>query len=166
MRKRCMAGLFILLLTLSSCAIFTAQKTQPPEGAYRVYFAVTGERASVDAVDYEYRILPEGAPPIRTLAEAILAGPGTADLVSPLPGGVSVRSAHLGIDGQLHLDLSERYGGLSGIDLTIANACFALTFCQIPGVVNLYITVEGEPIPYQNLQTLRPEDLVLPTPNL
>ncbi|MEG1879128.1 MAG: GerMN domain-containing protein [Pseudoflavonifractor sp.] len=162
MKKCLLAAVLLLGLTLSSCALFTVQKTKPPEGAYKVYFPVTGERAGTDAVDFEYRLPVGAAPTVTELVSALLAGPGTADFVSPLPPHVTLRAAQLGADGQLHLDLSEQYGGLSGIDLTLANACFALTLCQLPPVNNVYITVEGEPIPYQSLQTLRTEDLILP----
>lgn len=66
-------------------------------------------------------------------------------------------------DGCLHLDLSEQYGGLTGIDLTIADACLTLTFCQVEGVEAVYVTVEGSEIPYRPIQRLTLEDVLLST---
>ena len=50
---------------------------------------------------------------------------------------------------------------LSGIDLTIADACLTLTFCQVEGVEAVYVTVEGSEIPYRPIQRLTLEDVLL-----
>ena len=64
-------------------------------------------------------------------------------------------------EGRLHLDLSEQYGGLSGVDLTVADACLTLTLCQVEGVESVYVTVEGREIPYRRVQQLGPDGLLL-----
>lgn len=66
-------------------------------------------------------------------------------------------------EGRLHLDLSEQYGGLSGVDLTVADACLTLTLCQVEGVESVYVTVEGREIPYRRVQQLGPDDCCSPT---
>ena len=76
---------------------------------------------------------------------ALLSGPQSAELRSPFPSGVRLRSWRLE-EGVLRLDLSEAYGGLSGVDLTIADYCIVLTLCQVEGVEAVDITVEGEPV--------------------
>ena len=48
------------------------------------------------------------------------------------------------------------------MDLTVANACLALTLCQLEGVESVSITVEGVSIPYQTLRALGENDLLLP----
>ena len=55
MNKRLMAILCALALPLSGCGV-SGGETLPPEGAYKVYYAVTGKQATVRSVDYEYRI--------------------------------------------------------------------------------------------------------------
>ena len=44
----------------------------------------------------------------------------------------------------------------------MANACLTLTLCQLEGVEEVYVTVEGEPLPYQTLRTMGADDVLLP----
>lgn len=159
-KKRALALLCALLLLLTSCALL-GREEGPPEGAYQVYFAVAGEQSAARAVDYEYRQVEEGGDSVKTLAEAILSGPASPALRSPVPAGVRLISYTLDGSGRLKLNLSEQYGGLSGMELTVANACLTLTLCQLPGVEEVAVTVEGEAIPYQALRVLRAGDIIL-----
>ena len=95
------------------------------------------------------------------LAELVLSQPETTGLASPAPSGTRLLSCQQE-EGQLRLDLSEQYGGLSGVELTVANACLTLTLCQLEGVEEVYVTVEGEPLPYQTLRTMGADDVLLP----
>ena len=131
-------------LLLSACTLADSGEETQPQGAYRVYYAVTGEQATVQVVDWEYRV-PSGEDTASALAELVLSQPETAGLASPAPSGTRLLSCQQE-DGQLRLDLSEQYGGLSGVDLTVANSCLTLTLCQLEGVEEVYITVEGEAI--------------------
>lgn len=47
------------------------------------------------------------------------------------------------------------------MNLTLADCCIALTFCQLEGVEAVYVTVEGHEIPYRQSQLLRGEDVLL-----
>lgn len=158
MKKRLLCVLCALLLLPAACA--QVEQT-PPEGAYQIYFAVAGERGGSTSVDFEYQTLTEGEEPVKGLIKRLLAGPKVGGLASPLLPGVRLRSAELGEDGVLRLDLSEQYNGLPGVYLTVANACFVLTLTQVEGVEALYITVEGAPLPYQTVQPLRREHFLL-----
>lgn len=159
MKKRLLALLCAFALLLPGC---TPKEQAVPEGAYKVYFAVPGEEGAAQSVDFEYRVPAAGTDLAGALVDLILSGPQSPTLASPLPtSGVRARSVELGEDGKLHLDLSEQYNGLPGVYLTVANACFVLTLSQVEGVEEVYITVEGEPLPYQTLQPLRLEDLIL-----
>lgn len=159
MKKRLFALFCALALLLTAAC--TAKEEQVPEGAYKVYFAVSGEGAAATSVGSEYRTLDQGEEPVRGLIALLLGGPQTAGLASPFLPGVRLNSYELGEDGLLHLDLSEQYNGLPGVYLTVANACLVLTLSQVEGVESLYVTVEGEPLPYQTVQPLRAADLVL-----
>ena len=147
-------------LLLSACTLADSGEETQPQGAYRVYYAVTGEQSTVQAVDWEYRV-PSGEDTAAELAELVLSQPETTGLASPAPSGTRLLSCQQE-EGQLRLDLSEQYGGLSGVELTVANACLTLTLCQLEGVEEVYVTVEGEPLPYQTLRTMGADDVLLP----
>lgn len=157
MRKRAiiLACLACLLLPAGCVLRSAVEESQPPEGAYRVYFASGGPQGSGAAVDYEYRVPPGGEAPWRGLLTLLLSGPEGEGLRSPFPQGVTCL-AQLS-EGTVWVNFSEQYGELSGIDLTVANCCVALTLCQVAGVEGVYLTVEGEELPAQSL----PESRVL-----
>ena len=161
MRKRILSLLCALLL-LAGCAPAGEEGTE-----YEVYFAAPLPDSGADdpvqgpAVQWETRRLPQDADVLSGLVECLLSGPVSEDLRSPFPDGVYQRSAPTLTDGVCEVDLSERYGGLSGVDLTIADYCIALTLCQVEGVEAVSILVEGEPISYRDHQLLRESDAVL-----
>lgn len=155
MKTRLAALALALLLALGACA--STEGNDP--GGYEVYFATA--YLGGPAIQSERRALEEGEDPITGLLDALLSGPVSDQLASPFPDGVRFRSAALDAGGVLTVDLSERYGGLSGVDLTVADYCVALTLCQLPQVEAVSITVEGEVIPYRDRQLLRADDVVL-----
>ena len=151
----------LMLALCSGCAIGAAMGDDtPPEGAVRIYYAADAQRSSGPAVDYEYYVPPQGDDLVHSLLSAALSPPEEEGLVSPYPAGVSLRSTRLE-DGVLYLDMSEQYGELSGVDLTIANYCLVLTLSQAGEVDALHITVEGQELPYFSGRELRAEDAVL-----
>ena len=82
MNKRLMAILCALALPLSGCGV-SGGETLPPEGAYKVYYAVTGKQATVRSVDYEYRIPDADAETASALARMVMTAPETYGLSSP-----------------------------------------------------------------------------------
>ena len=162
--SRCLSALLgcsLVLALCGGCAIGAAMgEKEPPEGSYRIYYAMDTGISSGPAVGYEYYVPPEGSDLVRSLVSAALSAPEEEGLTSPYPAGVSLRSATLE-EGVLHLDLSEQYGALSGVNLTVANYCLVLTLCQAEGVEALGITVEGEELPYFSGKELRAEDAIL-----
>lgn len=158
--KRLLFLSVLLLLALCACA-----PAEEETGEYQVYFvsdpADQEVRAGGSALESEGRSLPEGADPAEGLMECLLSGPLSGALRSPIPEGVRQLSAPTIEDGVCRVDLSEGYGSLSGVELTLADYCIALTLCQLPGVDAVTIDVEGEPIPYRARQVLRPEDAAL-----
>lgn len=133
------------------------------QGGYLIYYSALDDRNAAMAVGSESLELPEGAQVIPALVNAAFRDPASQDLTSPYPDGVRVLSWELLEDGCLHLDLSEQYGSLTGIDLTVADACLTLTLCQAEGVASVYLTVEGDEIPYRPIQQLTREDVLLST---
>ena len=163
MRDRILSMLCALLLLLSGCA---APGGGEEEG-WLVYFAAplpvseTDDPVQGPAVLWETRRLPQGADVLSGLVECLLSGPVGEGLRSPFPDGVYQRSEPVLTDGVCQVDLSERYGGLSGVDLTVADYCIALTLLQVEGVEAVSILVEGAPISYRDHQLLRESDIIL-----
>ena len=165
MRTRILSVLLALLLPLSGCA--PAAGGEESGQTYAVYFSVPlpeDESAQVlggAAIQSEERRIPQSADPMEALVECLLSGPLSDQLRSPFPEGVYQLSPPVLTDGVCEVDLSERYGGLSGVELTLADYCITFTLCQLPGVEAVTIDVEGEPIPYRARQVLRVEDVAL-----
>lgn len=157
MKLRILSLACALALLLSGCAFQRAREES--EGGYAVYFA-TAASGGGPAVESERRELPAEADPAEALLAALFSGPLSETLRSPFPQGVHVLSVERD-KRALTVDLSERYGGLSGAELTVADYCIALTLCQLPGVDAVSVTVEGEPIPFRNRQLLRTGDALL-----
>lgn len=148
------AGLSLLLL--AGCA---DSGGQTPQTAYQVYY-LSGADGGGTAVAPQTCYVPAEQEPVPALLDLLLREPYENGQSSPFPQGAELRDWTLE-DGTLTLDFSEPYGGLSGIDLILANACLTLTLCQAEGVEAVRVTVEGETLPFQTADALRPEDLLL-----
>ena len=147
MRRRIAALGCLLALAAGGCA----PRPEEPEGGYCVYYSALSDRFAPLPLDCE-PFEGSGGDPIPALVDALLSPPETQGLTSPFPEGVRLLSWEVE-EGRLHLDLSEQYGGLSGVDLTVADACLTLTLCQVEGVESVYVTVEGREIPYRRVQS-------------
>lgn len=151
MKKRLFALLCALVLLLAACA------APESEGGWVLYFPVTscldGPALAPQPLD------SEETPGTEELIRRLLAGPDDDALYSPFPRGVSLRSWYQE-NGILHINLSEQYGGLSGMALTLADYSIALTLCQLPGIDGVSITVENDPIPFRYRQVLSPDDVL------
>ena len=161
MKKR----LFPLLLAASllcSCQgpAGPSSSLEPEEGSYLLYF-VSEENQNGAALGAQLCTPAEGADPVDALLEALLAGPTQRGLSSPFPAGVELRRALLDEEGVLHLDFSEQYDALSGIQLTLANYCLTLTLTQAEGVESLSITVEGAENAYLQSSSLTAGQVIL-----
>ena len=153
----------IRIAALAGLLLLAAGCSAPPEEAedgYQVYYSALEDRYAQQALASEPYGSAPPEEPIPDLVAALLDGPDSPDLTSPFPDGVRLLGWELE-DGVLHLDLSEQYGGLSGVNLTVADACLTLTLCQVEGVDAVYVTVEGREIPYRPVQALTPEELFL-----
>lgn len=161
--KRCLTLLLtaLLLLNVTACVKKDAEPTAQYECG--LWFAVNhgSDRRGSSAVVCEERAW-ETVPTARQLLQALLRGPHSDDLHAPFPAGVSVRSVEILEESQTVLvDFSQQYGKLSGFNLTIADYCVALTLCQLPGVENVRITVEGKALAERNRQRLHTGDVLL-----
>lgn len=157
MRNRPLVMALAALLALSAGC---SSPAEAPEGGYQLYYSALDDPYAAQSLACEPYGGDAPAEPVPALVDALLDGPTVAGLTSPFPEGVRLLDWSLE-DGVLHLDLSEQYGGLTGVDLTVADACLALTLCQVEGVASVYVTVEGREIPYRAVQLLTPDSVSL-----
>lgn len=152
--KRAAALTLALSLFLAGCAGDREGGEKKPGECLLWFTAAHGSPASA-ALGSEARTLSTGENPLPLLFQ----GPQSEELTSPFPAGTALRESRVE-EGTAYVDLSEAYGGLSGAELTLADACVVLTLCQLDGIERVYITVEGEPRPYRD-QVLAPKDFLL-----
>ena len=79
---------------------------------------------------------------------------------SPFPAGTSLQQLEVA-QGRARLDLSGQYARLSGIDLSLADACVTLTLTQLSGIYAVSITANGRELPYRQTQLLTAADALL-----
>ena len=151
MKRWTMSLLLGLLLLLGSCS------TAAEKGGYQLYFASGLEDGSA-ILSEPYQ--GEADPGPRELMEALLSGPTEEELNSPFPSGVSLRSWGLE-EGVLVLNLSEQYGGLTDISLTLADYCLVLTLSQVDGVDAVQIQSAGHTYHSRSHQTMQAEEAIL-----
>jgi len=127
---------------------------------WTLWFTTAEGNANSSALGQERRAYTkEEDAGVSELLTALFAGPSDPALRSPFPADTALRSVSVAA-GQASVDLSEAYSGLSGVDLTLADACVVLTLCQIPGIERVYLTVEGKPRPFCD-QVFSPDDFLL-----
>ena len=154
-----MRKLLCVLLAATMAAALWACGPQEDGAWAAVWFAAesTGQQVPATAVDSQPYT---GAGTVPAMMRALLAGPqpGTG-LENPFPKGTQL----LGWSREgdvVTVDLSQPYGDLSGVDLTLANCCIVLTLTQIDGVEGVRVTLNGGELPNGMSWVLRPGDLV------
>lgn len=152
MRKFAALALALCLL-LAGCAGSKGSGERKP-GECRLWFANVHTNPESAALGSEDRAVAAG-----DVLQVLLGGPESEELTSPFPAGTALLDGRVE-EGTAYVDLSEAYGGLSGAELTLADACVVLTLCQFDEVERVYITVEGEPRPYRD-QVFSPDDFLL-----
>ncbi len=138
--KRITAGLTaLLLLLLSACGV------PGEEDSFLVYYAVSGDSGVTGAGVLEGAVWNGNPEDVEAIFDALCQNPEWPSLYSLIPAETSLQSWEIS-DGHLRLDLSGEYSTLSGVQLTIANSCIALTMCQLEEVWAVAITADGEPM--------------------
>lgn len=151
--------LFCLLLLLTACS-GNAQSTEEQGRSFAVYYAACQPYSDGVSIGSENHRIPDTGEPVEELMALLLSTPASDKFMSPVPSGVSLISWSLK-EGVLQVEFSEGYGGLSGIDLTIADYCITLTLCQLDEVRSVIIAVNGDLIPSRYYQALRSSDVLL-----
>lgn len=161
--KRLLPLLAAALLLLTSCA--TSAEAPSPDDYELYYAAQLGDNAGGDAIRVDtFRV--EGGSSLETgelaetLLRALLSEPENTALRSPFPRGTSLQKLSVA-GGRAMVDLSGQYARLSGIDLSIADACVTLTLTQLDGIYAVRITADGRELPYRETQLLTAADALL-----
>ena len=161
-RKRIMlTALALVLLALAGCGV--VQKEQ--EGL-RLYYAASLDTHrggdAIDSVTIDWDELPQGDQVAR--AESVLAllmgMCQEKGFQSPIPDGTTLRSVTI-IGGTACVDFSGSYGQLSGMALTIADYCVALSLTQLEGIYAVRITVNEQELAYRDNDLFLAGDVLL-----
>lgn len=160
--RRLLASLLAALL-LTACA--AKQETPSPDGFALYYAANLAASSGGDAIRAETLNVPDSAAMdtealAETLVRALLQEPEDSALYSPFPVGTGLQKLTV-TGGRAMVDLSTQYGRLSGIDLSIADACVTLTLTQLRGIYAVRITADGRELPYRETQLLTAADALL-----
>ena len=135
--KRYVVLLIALILLFTAALTGCAGAPETPTGI-PLWF-VRSDSAGNTSLQREYYA---GPAEVADLTAALLAGPASDELTSPIPKGTALNTWNLS-GSILHLDLSREYAALTGMDLTLANYCIALTLTGLDDVDGVRITVNG-----------------------
>ena len=155
---RTLAALLAALLLLAACG----GREDREEQDFVLYYLLEGEPVHGSALDWE-PYPGEADPGPEELLTALLAGPAQEGLVSPFPRGVSLLSWDWDEEepGVLRITLSEQYGALTDISLTLADYCIVLTLSPLEEVEGVEIRSGGHSAGYRSHQTLRADEALL-----
>lgn len=136
MKRNCfrLLPLVLAFLMLAGC-----RKQGEKEAGYKIYY-VDAEGVRLQEASY--------VPKAQTFEEIMdeLAGQlanAPSELASALKKNVKIKGYKRGIDA-LRIDFSQEYYSLTNIEEVLLRAAVVKTFSQIPGVMKVMITVEGE----------------------
>lgn len=156
MKRRWMCLMLALcLLVGTGCG-----ESRPEDaGEYVLYFRAVeeGHGPALKGEPYTGQLTPEA------MVRALLAGPTEESLRSPFPRGVTLNGCAFDQNqpGRLKLSLSERYGELTDIDLTLADYCLVLTLSQLEEVETVEIISGGHAASYRSHAVLSAAEAVL-----
>lgn len=150
------------LLLLSACG---SQREEPKGEGPVLWFTVDdsqsdyGHGPALDAQPYEGKETPQP----EDLLSALLIGPTQEGLRSPFPRGVTLQQCGWDEErpGVFLVNLSEQYGALADIALSLADYSIVLTLSQVEGVEAVEITAGGRRVSYRSHQQLSIQEAVL-----
>jgi len=161
---------FVLMLAAMLSLVFVAcEKTQEVidgENTYLLYFLADAESAGGgDAIEAIEVTLPveEGAE-LTEVAAAVVEKliEGTEGGCSPIGKGIAFNSVFVR-GRRAYVDMSQRYGELSGVELSLADYCITLSLTQLEGISSVSITAQGKNPYHRDELVLLERDVLLST---
>lgn len=156
-----LTALALVLLALAGCGV--VQKEQ--EGL-RLYYAASLDTHrggdAIDSVTVGWDELPQGdqVARVESVLALLMGACREKGFQSPIPAGTTLRSVTI-IGGTACVDFSGSYGQLSGMALTIADYCVALSLTQLNGIYAVRITVNGQELAYRDNDLFLAGDVLL-----
>ena len=167
--KRVIGGILCLLLLLTLGISLVPDGPDEAE-TLSLYYPVrpevlTSGGDAIDAIRVDWRNWREQ--PAQVQAEEVLrllmGGYKEGGFRQPVPGGTRLLSCTVS-GSTVVVDFSSTYGQLSGIDLSMADYCVALSLVQIPGIYTVRITVNGRDLAYRDKNYFRADDVLVTSP--
>lgn len=160
--KKCaLLAPILAVLLLVGCAAVTAEQTKYVNPMNFYYLSREGGHdAQSGALAYQTVDLLRSDRTVEDVVEEYLQGPDSWSLRSPFPAGTTCEGIWMDAD-VLCLRMSEEYAQLSGIYLTLANACLTMTMQQLDFVNGVRIVTDETTLSEQNRTALAMSDFVL-----
>lgn len=158
---RILAALTAAACLLAGCAAARAEKD-----GLALYYALPLESQqggdAIGSVTVAWDELPQGdrLAQVQAVLALLFGSCQEPGFQSPIPDGTTLRAVELQ-GGTVSVDLSGSYGQLSGMDLTIADYCVALSLTQLEGVYAVRITVNGQELAYRDSNLFLASDVLL-----
>lgn len=160
MRRRLAALLLAAALLLCGCGAAERPADAPTMQLYGLSGVPGGDAIAAVEVDWTDCTELDTQRQAEVLLLQLLGGCADPVYRSPVPSGVQLHSCL--VEGSAaQVDLSAAYGQLSGIDLTIADYCIALTLTQLSGVSVVRVTVDGRELAYRDHQLLLAREVLM-----
>lgn len=160
-RRIVMALCAVLLLGLCACGLAAVADEEPaPVQPVNFYYQAAAGDFSGGAIQAEVRDLGPETLPAEEILELYFRGPVSEGLRSPFPADLAVDYVSLS-DGVLTLAFNDAYASLSGVQLTLANACLVYTLVQFEGIESVCLQTTGSMLSGQLSVPLEAEDFLL-----
>ena len=157
-----LAALMLALCLLAGCGA-----AQSGEGdGLQLYYPVPleehpgGDAISSVTVDWDTLPQEDRAAQAEAVLALLMGGCQEERFQSPVPSGTSLHSVEVK-GGTAWVDFSGSYSQLSGMALTIADYCVALSLTQLEGVYAVHITVNGQELAYRDSNMFLASDVLL-----
>ncbi len=164
--KKRIASAVLALLSVVCLALVLVPSPVDEEETLSLYFPVAtealesgGDAIRAVRVDWRERRQESNQQQAEAVMELLLGGHGQ----SVAPAGTRVLSTK--VEGStVTVDFSGAYRQLSGIALSRADYCVAMSLAQIPGIYTVRITVEGRELAYRHKNSFHADEVLLTSP--
>ncbi len=145
--KKCLNLLLMLAVLLSLAGCQKPPQAEDPDQPVRFYYCHAGELPFGQAdsvITHEVRSGAGLLPDSQLLLSEYLKGPESEDLASPFPKGTALLALE-NKNGVVYVTFSDEFAALSGMDLTLACACFAKTAGELLNAK--YVILQAKTLP-------------------